>query len=460
MRRALLGRLAVLTASAVLALASVGCGRRTLLVARPDPPPEKPVVRWEIERDPSPLPRPRPRPGSKEAASAPKAPKIPPEIEAQLGPLRKHPFFGGSSIPRVGRLGGPAPFYVVGKAILEKASADDLAALAADPDPIVRAMGLWGYAKRREAGPLLESMCDGATVPESGGCLGPASVSIGAIASELLDDPERLEMSPGRERTPLVTDDASRALSARLLASDHCSAPPWSLRASFNGGRITFGGLRMQAPKVPAWKLVKAAARDGADRIGPLMIAILEDEKLPVDARLAAASGLTRARPTRDVDYAATIRAQADFLDGAVPGLSARLERALAIRKRAFAFEDARSAAHSAEAIAKQLDPLLALYAEPHPMLTGLLVHGESLGKHGAALRPVRGQALRALVASPSAHEECWDVDRDFAHQLREALDGRNRIDIELAMTPSELAAFETAVDATLARLDADARCR
>lgn len=448
-----LARLTSIGLALGIAIAAGGCRRRVLL-ARPDPPPPPKVTfAWELERDANPMARPKPRP---KVASPP----IAPAIEAKLAPLRKFPVYGGVY---EGRWSKPSRFYEIGKVVLAEATPADLAAMVVDPDAVVRAMALWGYAKRGETAPLRESVCDDAKIPEMTGCFGPATISLGTIACNLLDHPDRLDPVDHADHRPpprLSTDAANVALSVRMGAADDClGGSPSSLQASFDYRRITFLGLRMQAPKVPAWKLVRAAARGGDEKSGPLMVAILEDATLPTDARLTAATALVRARPGTDESYVTVIREQEAFLDGAVPGLASRLERALAIHERGLALLSGRLGTLDAPKIQRITDQALALFDEPHPVLIPILLRDDLVVARAKELRPARGRALRALVEGPFAHEGCWDVFRSAPYELRRALDGADRASIAATMTPTELAAFEAAVDALIAKLGADARC-
>jgi hypothetical protein len=205
---------------------------------------------------------------------------------------------------------------------------------------------------------------------------------------------------------------------------------------------------------VSAWKVAKALPRLDAAGATPLLVRMLDNRALATDVRLAAASGLTA---SAGASGEAAIVRNAAFLDGARPGLSARLLEVVGRRRR---FEDLMSpirAQHWEVGTERLAANALAALDLQHPMV--LDVDELAYGDHTDEVSRARGKAFLWLADHLGDHEECWDQYRNTAYVLeRKLLRAHERM--HFTMTADEATAFAAKVGAAIARLDADARCR
>jgi hypothetical protein len=282
--------------------------------------------------------KPAPPPVPAPLASA--APRVDPSeterrLSGLLGRLRK--VHGITSLAAVDE------FYLLSREFLVVARPTDFEALAADREPIVRAMGLLGLAEgprepaRRH---LIAHLGDTAPIERFRcGCVGciPDQFPLGAFARELLADAHYLVTCGHSSRAerpatavplPLVTDRELVGIDLEVLSRDEIAGLPFpsgrALADAIRAGELTLdlGGLTALGRwrGLEGWQIIKAVGRLLFE-VGPqrdaqlrLLVGALHDHRLDSTARLAAASALTRFAEIEAFD---ALLLESDFLDAA-----------------------------------------------------------------------------------------------------------------------------------------------
>jgi hypothetical protein len=382
------------------------------------------------------------------------APK--PEIEALLVELRKAHTVGGAA---VGYGGDESTFHRIGAQLLPRADAPLLTWLAADDDPTIRALGLWGSALRGDLGTLARHYCDRDIVRVCpGGCI-CWDTTIGEIAQTFARSPAWLG-NPGDEahqRPSLLGPEADLTLEVQTTAIDACRpAMEVGVRSgAAKTSRWTWAALRAAVPSVPAWMIVKAISRHDADHATVELTRILDDASLPVDARLAAASGLTR---RGGVEAEAAIGRAETFLRGQGLGLPRRFEDELSLRRRVQTIVDRLRSMRTWMETQTQADQVLEGYELHHALVLDLPTI--SFGNRTDEVERARGQALLWVARHLGDYRECWDQYRSTAYELEWLLGRQSEWGLHATLTPEEQAELAARVQAETARLDADVRCR
>jgi hypothetical protein len=358
----------------------------------------------------------------------------------------------------VGEGGVESEFHRVGMALLPAADHALLEWLVADDVPAIRALGFWGLALRGGRRLLLAHFCDRVLVNVCpGGCV-CFPETLGEVAQQFALDPVWLGDPLGRpvEGPPLFGADEKRSLEIQLLAVDACR-PSEEMRRPILGPISAHWNWRdlNAATPLPAWMLVKAIVRLDATRAGPLLVRVLDDATVPLDGRLAAASGLTR---TTAVEADAALARNAAFLDSTLPGLSARLRGEVSMRKKFHNLVAPIEAVHTWMETQKLAGNAIAALALPHALV--LDVPAVSYGDRSDEVDRARARALLWLADHLGEYEDCWDQYRDTAYELDRRLATEARFDLgQSRMTRSEVATIEEKVQSEMTRLDSDARC-
>jgi hypothetical protein len=373
-----------------------------------------------------------------------------PELEPLLAALRGTNRVGSVA---VGDGGDESTFHRIGTQVLSRADPPLVAWLAADDDPTLRALGLWGAARRGDVDALARHFCDRDLVlvcPWGCACW---DTTVGAIAQAFARRPAWLDRpwEDGPEVPSLLGREAARALEVQTTAIDACrSATAESLiRGGPSPSDWTWAPLRQAVPAVPAWMVVKAMARRGDEQATGELARLLGEATLPADARLAAASGLTR---RGGAEAEAAIGRAGPFLRGQAAGLPGRFEEELAWRRRVRAWKETERPGDQALG-ADQLHHALAL-----DLPTSFF------GSRTREAERARGQALLRVARHLGDYRECWDQYRHTAYELEWLLGrespGEPRGLLRATWTPDEEAEIAAQVQAEVAELDADERCR
>jgi len=422
----------------VLAFLVAGAAAIGALQLRAKPAPvERPPSRVLRVATPAQPPRVRPAPN--------------PDMEPLLAEVRAGYTIGGAS---VGLLGTESAFHRAGARLRPEADTTLLTWLVEDEHPVVRALGLRGAALRGDLGTLAMHFCDREVVPVCpGGCICSEN-TIGEMARTLAQSPAWLD--GGRDaRPPLLAVEARREIEVLTTAVDGCgAASKLGLSApAIELSQWSFAALRKALPTLPAWIIVKAVARHNA--VPEELARVLQDEALPADARLAAASGLTlRGGPEAE----SAIEGSAAFLRSRGSGLLDRLRHALASRKKVQLAVDRVAAARTWQDAQALADLVIDAYQIRHPLVLDQRV--VFFGDRMADIERARGQALVWVARNLGDHRACWDQYRSTAYDLERLFDQHVMVALGAKLTPEERAEVVATVTAEVARLDADLRCR
>ncbi len=330
----------------------------------------------------------------------------------------------------VGEGGEPGAFYLKLVELTKTLKPEELEALTQSPSPIGRALGLAALARLRagSARQVLErSLHDRSGIEYyPGGCVG-WSTTLGAFASDLLENPDQLWPEPQSAR--LLEEAELDALNLELLAADDTYAFHWTverrLEEAFKAGRLRYdlGELQRKAPKLPAWRIVLALGRlQGSDEARALLLASLPGQTaLEPQVRLAAASALTRSATDAAISALDQHAAALDALGSEHWG-----NRLLEEAKRHRAFQRKMAPLERVKTWMgneKLADGAVAAFdVDDAFAVDALLGEGTtSFGSHSDAVYAARDAALLRIV--PRLRElPAFSTWRDVPYQLEQAL--------------------------------------
>lgn len=378
-----------------------------------------------------------------------------PEIEALLAELRETNMVGGAA---VGYVGGESTFHRIGAQILPLADTPLLKWLASDDDPTLRTLGLWGSALRGDLDTLARHYCDRDIVRVCPGGCTCWDTTVGEMAQTFALSPAWLG-NPGSDADQLpslLRPEADLTLEVQTAAIDACrTAMEVRLRhGATEPSRWTWAALRASVSSVPAWMIVKAIARRGGDHATVELTRILEDASLPADARLAAASGLTR-RGGTEAD--AAIARVKTFLRGQGRDLPERFEKELSLRTRVQPIVERLESMHTWMETETQAAQVLEVYKLHHALILDLPT--SSFGNRTDEVERARGQELLWVARHLEDYRECWDQYRNTAYDLEWLLDRQSTWGLYAMLTPDEQAELAARVRGEIMQLDAEVRC-
>jgi len=393
----------------------------------------------------------RDREAPRAAPAAPGGPVSPSEAARQepapltpaLGPLvhglRKVDAITASA---VGYGGGPGEFYTLSLKFLELARPGDFERLALDSQPIVRAMGWFGLAQHpseKAIATIVEGARDRTAIKYCpGGCICYA-VPLGEFARELLADAHHLgrwvswpadgKPPASSQPLPLLTEQQLLAMDLEVLAHDELAALPFR-SSSRLAQAIASGKLKLEVPalaelarfrKLAIWQLIKAVGRiDRQPELGRpalgFLVRCLRDGSLPADARLAAASALTR---FVDAEAQRALEEQQGFLDTAAPQpLGVRFLEEIRLRREQVGIM---KPIHEARFIS-QTEPLadraIRGFRTDHPLAFDDLANHSSFGEHTERVDAARAAALLRIVQRHPEFSQRWNTYADVAYGI------------------------------------------
>jgi hypothetical protein len=375
-------------------------------------------------------------------------PAAAPQLEEKLGKLR-----GSNSIdgPSVGIAGLESEVHRVGAELIQSRNLALFHWLAEDDDPAVRALGLWGAATVGDLSTLAKHYCDRERIEACpGGCI-CWNTTVGHVAQTLAVNPAWF----GDERSPsLLTAEERLKLAVQTRAIDGCHAAATGQDQSSEGNAWTWAKLRALVPALPAWMVVKAMARGSIHQPPGDLIELLRDDALPAQARLAAASGLTRLGGTNAAEALEDARA---LLKDHEEGLIVRLRAEISLRAQVQTLGEEVSSSRLAKRQALAED-MRRLYRQSHPLLIDL--PRGSFGDRSEEVARARGEYIVSLARHLSDYRSCWDSYRDTAYQLERMLTDREQLERDTLLSPADVAKVTEKVQDEVAFLDAQLACR
>lgn len=235
----------------------------------------------------------------------------PPNWDALIARLRQA---DGIEASLVGFVYAPSRQYALYEAVIARGSRDQFLQLTHDEHPVLRCVGLLALARtdgRRALPTLRKHLCDRQWVRHQVYDMGDA-MTVGEFALRLLHDPNALVVDNRRGNSSLLSEAEWRCLHLEILAdavavSLHDSVASELSRAV--GRRklaLDLPSLRPQAPTLADWQIIKAIGRIRLlDPSRRFLVVCMESHELNPQARLAAASALTR---HTDVECARALR--------------------------------------------------------------------------------------------------------------------------------------------------------
>jgi hypothetical protein len=320
----------------------------------------------------------------------------------------------------VGDGGAEGAFFALARELLAQPDAVSARDLLADASPVARAMGLYLLVrtKGKDALPDLRAHLPDRTrfVIFPGGCCGWPT-SVGGFARALARNRRFLEME---EPEPLADAETLLGLDLAVLADDRAANQHDTVRLDLDRGApaaprvLRLADLRRAGAGLSDLRIVKAAGRmTPSPESRALLVACLDDATLDGDARLAAASGLTR---DPHPDAAAAIRRARAFLDAAAgkPTTERLLATIEARRAHEERWKPIRAVRTWKEQEALGARTREALSAD-RPLAIPDLVR--ALGRPGGH-RDVAVASVFRIAARLGETSAAWDTDSEAAHLL------------------------------------------
>jgi len=334
----------------------------------------------------------------------------------------------------IGFVYGPSLQYGLYEAVIGQGDRERFLRLSQDEHPVVRCVGLLALAwtEGRQAVPVLRRhLADRDWVHYLEYDIG-SSMTVGQFALRLVRDPNCLvieDRGARRARVPLLGETELLGLYMAILADDatlsvHDEAAR-ELGRAVGRRKLTLDlpTLRQLAPSLADWQIVKAIGRTQlSDASRSFLIACVQGNELNAEARLAAASALTR---HADVECARALRVQRRALnkinggrwgDFFVETLNAR--RAHEKSMRPF------RAARSWQEREAMKDHIILTFACDHPLALDDLVDISSpfTGRKPADVSTVRANSLIAISANLDRFSQPWSTYADTAFKLDQLL--------------------------------------
>ena len=325
----------------------------------------------------------------------------------------------------IGVGGDPGRFFELRRLLAPRVTRAQIEALVASPRPVTRVMGLACAARRlgRAAIPLVRSRLGSPSCffRRPGGCDGVVASEAGVARDflrALLDERERLALD--------IALLASDAYSVHRPMSSYPSVSHNVSRALSQGALApTLAALGSAGPGLPDVALVKAIGRLTPEPVSrDALLGWLRARTLPLDVRLAAASGLTRDGEPAVRDALETVRGELDAATGRDVGTS--FVRAFDLR---------RMVAERFALIDKDDTPLVFLpirllvlgaLAVDHPLAfevtsppsSALHLPCPARGARDEGARATRDDALRRMGLRAAELSAPWDTYGDVAVTL------------------------------------------
>lgn len=225
--------------------------------------------------------------------------------ESMIAQLRKSDTI---SCSLVGFAHTPSENYALYQTIVSRGNSESFRRMLEDEHPVVRCVGLLGLAKKdgkKSIRALKEHFSDREVVSFVQYDIF-SSMTVGSFAMRLVRDTNCLvldPLTPGYQHiaVPLLSRNAQIGLEIEVLAGDLCTdlheMAAYELGEAEEAGELVLdlAVLRRQASSLRDYQIIKAIGRlkPSEDRRA-FLIACLHRSKLDADARLAAASALTR----------------------------------------------------------------------------------------------------------------------------------------------------------------------
>ncbi len=358
----------------------------------------------------------------------PVAADSPQDWESLIARLRE---VEGIEASLVGFVDTPSEQYALYEAAIAQGRPTKFLALAQDEHPVVRCVGLLALARTegQEAVPTLRAhLCDRDIVRYQVLDIHSA-MTVGQFALDLLHDPNCLVCDRRPIRSPLLPETELPGLYLSILAGDATVSVHDDAARNLNrllGQRkvaLDLPMLQQMAPSLTDWQIIKAIGRMKlSDTSRTFLIACVEMDELSAEARLAAASALTR---HTDVECARALRVGREALnqiDGTpwgdffVETLNARRthEENMALIRKARSWREQES----------MKDHIIRTFTCDHPLATDdlLSVPAPVVVRKYADVREALVNSLVAISANLDRFSQSWSTYADTAFKLDQFL--------------------------------------
>ncbi len=328
----------------------------------------------------------------------------------------------------VGFVHSPSRQYALYEAIIARGDREKFLGLSRDEHPVVRCVGLLALAhtEGEQAVPALRSrLSDRDWVGYLEYDIG-SSMTVGQFALSLLHDPDCLVSEHRRARFPLLSETELLGLNMAILAEDATISVHNRAARELGGltGRrqatLDLPMLREQAPLLADWQIVKAVGRIKlSDASRSFLIACVQMHELSPEARLAAASALTR---HTDVECARALRVQREALNQIDAGSWGDffIETLNARRAHEKNNQPIRAARSWRGRERLTTEDFLRAFACHHPLALDDLVDISSplSGRDHADVSRARANSLIAISADIDRFSQPWNTYADTAFKL------------------------------------------
>jgi hypothetical protein len=368
------------------------------------------------------------------------SPQLAPLIE-ELGALR------AITGQRVGSSAEPGPFFVLSQKFMDAGRASDFEAMVRYPEPIVRAMGLWGLAQQsneRATATILGHVRDPAPIDYNPiGCV-VDRVPLGIFARHLLTDAHCLGTlgADSMDATapkpsgpvPLLNEEQLWAIDLEIVATDGLAGGPFPsarrLSEAIQAGRLIPSLTQLAALSkyrdLALWQAIKALGR--LEQTGAptreFLIGCVHERGLDPLARLAAASALTR---FADVTTITALEQERAFLDHAVlEPLAARLQHEARLRLEYERLMQPFREAVLISEIEPLADRVITASHGDHPFVLADPINSTSFGKYATQVCLARADAILQIAGRLTEFSQPWNTYSDTAQRLFGMLESGN----------------------------------